>query len=119
MGGQRHGLSYEEIRALKRHYRVSAAAFIVRLRDIGIITQATLRYAFQTMAKRWRREEPDPLERAGLPPEELPERFTRLCYRSLAERLISTAKAVELLKMSLAAIEIAMRGPVVADENHC
>ena len=43
-------------------YRVSAAALIVRLQQVGIIDQSTLAYAFQTFARAWRKAEPVPLE---------------------------------------------------------
>jgi hypothetical protein len=49
---------------------------------------------------------------------EIPRHFERLCYRALAERLISPGKASELLQQPLANIEQAMRGPVAADTGH-
>ena len=120
IGNTRNALSYQELVQLKRQYRVSAAALLVRLKKTGIIEEQTLAYAFQTFAKGWRFEEPDPIE----PPEkrgefEKPRRFHRLCYWALAERYISPSKAMELLKQPLECIELAMKGPATVDANHC
>lgn len=121
IGDHRRGLGHDELMTLKRLYRVSAAALLVRLRDIGVIDQATLTYAFQSIARDWRKNEPSPLEprtsSAG-ERQELPRRFERLCYRALAERLIGSAKAVELLQRPLADIERAMKGPAKPHARH-
>jgi transcriptional regulator with XRE-family HTH domain len=112
MGKQRRGLGYAELIQLKRMYRVSAAAFLVRLRHLDIIDESTLVYAFQTFARGWRREEPEGLEEADQRgTQESPRRFERLCYWALAEKLISLGKACELLQRPLQQIEDAMKGP--------
>ncbi len=119
IGKSRKGLGYEELIQLKRMYRISAAALLVRLRQVGIIDQSTLAYAFQTFARGWRKEEPDPLEPQGEEGKhEIPRRFERLCYWALAERLISPGKACELLQKPLSAIEQAIKGPAEADADH-
>ncbi len=116
IGKQRNALGYREIMHLKRMYRVSAAALLMRLRQVGIIDQSALAYAFQTFARKWRSAEPDPLEPEGEKGEhEVPRRFERLCYWALAEKLISPAKAGELLRQSLSQIEQGLRGPTEAD----
>lgn len=115
IGKNRKGLSYHELVQLKRMYRVSAAALLVRLRQIGVIDESTLSYAFQTFARGWRKIEPEPLEPKGEEGKhEIPRRFERLCYWALAERLISPGKAGELLQKSLKEIERAMKGPAEA-----
>ena len=120
IGNNRNALSYQELVQLKRLYRVSAAALLVRLKKVGIIEEQTLAYAFQTFAKGWRFQEPDPIEPADKRGEfEKPRRFHRLCYWALAERYISPSKAMELLKQPLECIELAMKGPAAADANHC
>ncbi len=120
MGKHRQGLGYYELIALKQMYRVSAAAFLVRLERLSIIDASTLAYAFQTFARGWRREEPEPLEIAGQEgTRELPRRFVRLCYRGLAEKLISPGKASELLQWPLNQIETAMKGPAGGNAHHC
>ena len=100
-------------------YRISAAALLVRLRQVGVIDESTLSYAFQTFARGWRSAEPEPLEsREEEGRHEVPRRFERLCYWALAERLISPGKASELLQQPLAKIEQAMKGPAEADADH-
>lgn len=118
-GVRRNALGYREIVHLKRTYRVSAAALLMRLKQVEVIDEATLIYAFQTFARGWRSAEPDPLERDGEEGlHELPRRFERLCYWALAERLISPGKAGELLQQSQAEIEQGLSGPAEADADH-
>ena len=118
IGKERNALGYREIVHLKRMYRVSAAALLVRLRQVGIIDQSALAYAFQTFARKWRSVEPNPLEPEGEEGRhEVPRRFERLCYWALAEKLISPAKAGELLQQPLPEIENGLRGPAGADAN--
>ena len=112
IGKQRNALGYKEIVDLKRMYRVSAAALLVRLRQLGIIDQSALAYAFQTFARKWRAIEPAPLEPEGQEGEhEIPRRFERFCYWALAEGFITPAKAGELLQQPLAEIEKGLKGP--------
>jgi Zn-dependent peptidase ImmA (M78 family)/transcriptional regulator with XRE-family HTH domain len=120
MGKHRRGLGYAELIQLKRMYRVSAAAFLVRLRHLDIIDESTLAYAFQTFARSWRREEPEGLEEAGQKgTQEPPRRFERLCYWALAEKLISLSKVSELLQRPLTQIETAMKGPAGENAHYC
>jgi Zn-dependent peptidase ImmA (M78 family)/DNA-binding XRE family transcriptional regulator len=119
IGKHRKALGYQELIQLKRMYRVSAAAFLVRLKQVGIIDESTLSYAFQTFARGWRSSEPEPLERPDGPDKyERPRRFERLCYRALAEGMISLAKATELLQQPLAKIEQGLKGPAETDADH-
>ena len=118
LGQRRNALGYDELVQLKRQYGVSAAALLVRLNRYGIVNKQTLAYAFQTFAKRWRAEEPEPIEPVEWRSQiEKPRRFQRLCYRALAERYISPGKAMELLKQPLDRIEQAMRGPGLVDAH--
>jgi Zn-dependent peptidase ImmA (M78 family)/DNA-binding XRE family transcriptional regulator len=120
MGKQRKGLGYAELIQLKRMYRVSAAAFLVRLRHLDIVDASTLAYAFQTFARSWRREEPEGLEDTGQKgTQEPPRRFERLCYWALAEKLISLSKASELLQRPVTQIETAMKGPAGENARYC
>jgi len=119
IGKSRNAIGYQELIQLKRMYRVSAATLLVRLRQVGVIDQSTLAYAFQTFARGWRKEEPEPLEVKGEEGErETPRRFDRLCYWALAERLISPGKASELLQQPLAVIEQGMKGPAKPDADN-
>ncbi len=110
VGRRRNALAFKEFIRLKRRYRVSAATLLLRLKEVDIISQSTLSYAFQTYAKDWRFSEPDPLE-SDENKYELPRRFELLCYRALAEKLISPSKACELLQRPLDEIAQAIKGP--------
>jgi Zn-dependent peptidase ImmA (M78 family)/transcriptional regulator with XRE-family HTH domain len=112
IGVNRSTFGYQEIIDLKRLYRVSGGAFLMRLEQIGAISQGAKEYAFRTFASGWRSAEPMPLE----DPEEAekleePKRFKRLVYRAAAEDMISLSKAVELLRLPLDDIEKALNGP--------
>lgn len=118
VGKHRKSLGYKELIDLKRLYRVSGAALLVRLRQLGIIDESTLVYAFQSIARGWRTQEPAELE---LPAErgqrERALRFERLCYRALAEGLISLSKAAELLRLPISDVEAGLKGPQDADAD--
>ncbi len=118
VGKHRNALGYRELVDIKRLYRVSGAALLMRLRQIEVISEATLVYAFQTTARGWRTQEPAELEPADCRGEyERARRFERLCYRALAEGLISLSKAVELLRLPVHEVEAGLRGPQKADED--
>lgn len=118
-GKHRSAFGYKEIIDLKRLYRVSGVALLMRLRQLDVITESTLIYAFQTIARGWRTQEPDELE---LPKErgqrERALRFERLSYRALAEGLISLSKGSELLQLSVFEVEAGLKGPQNANADH-
>lgn len=119
VGKHRNALGYKELIALKRLYRVSGAALLMRLRQLDVISESILIYAFQTIARGWRTQEPQELET----PEERGQReralrFERLCYRALAEGLISLSKAAELLRLPLSEVESGLKGPQKGDADH-
>lgn len=112
IGRNRKALGYQELVQLKRMYRVSAAALLMRLKQVGVIDESTVAYAFQTFARGWRFSEPEPLEGRGEEGRhEIPRRFERLCYWALAEHLISPSKASELLQQPIAKIKLGLKGP--------
>lgn len=107
---------YNEIVRLKHLYGVSAASMLVRLRDIGILSESTVSYAFQTYARTWRTVEPMPLNPKGARGKlEQPTRFERSVYWALADRLISLPRAAELLCQPVSQVELAVRGPSIGD----
>jgi Zn-dependent peptidase ImmA (M78 family) len=118
VGKRRNALGYQELIDLKRLYRVSGMALLMRMRQLDIISESTLVYALQSIARTWRTQEPEELE-----PEkerghhERALRFERLCYRALAEGLISLTKAAELLRLSTSLVEIGLKGPQSADTD--
>lgn len=103
---RRHAIAYEEIMTIKHLFGVSAAALTVRLRDLNVITDATMRDIFKGKGRSWRKVEPSPL----LEKEE-PRRFQLLVLRALAEDLISLAKAAELLRINTTEVSRIMSGP--------
>jgi len=112
VGKFRNALGYQELVDLKHLYRVSGAALLMRLRQLGVISEATLTYAFQSIARSWRTQEPEELEsEEERGQREHAQRFERLCYRALAEGLISLAKAAELLRRPISAVEAGLKGP--------
>jgi Zn-dependent peptidase ImmA (M78 family)/DNA-binding XRE family transcriptional regulator len=112
VGRHRNALGYNEIVDLKRLYRVSGMALLMRLRQLDVISEATLVYAFQTIARGWRTKEPDELEKPEKRGQrERARRFERLSYRALAEGLISLQKAAELLRLPVPEVEAGLKGP--------
>jgi len=106
------------IREIGKHRNALGYKERLRLMQVGVIDDSTMSYAFQSFARAWRSEEPDPLEGAGEEGKhELPRRFERLCYWALAERLISPGKAGELLQQPLSEIERGLKGPADADHR--
>ena len=118
VGEKRKAFGYQELIALKRLYRVAASALLVRLEQIGVIHRSSLQYAFRTFARGWRSKEPNPLEQASdAAPFEKPRRFERLVYRALAEDMIASSKAAELLRQPVAEVEKGLKGPDDADHR--
>jgi Zn-dependent peptidase ImmA (M78 family) len=112
LGVQRRSVAYHEIMQLKKFYGVSASSLLVRLRDVGILSEAVVSYAFRTYARSWRTEEPEPIvDDIGIGAFERPTRFQGLVYRALAEQLVSPMRAAQLLNQPLAEIERGIRGP--------
>ena len=118
VGRHRNALGYKELIDLKRIYRVSGVALLMRLRQLSVISEPTLIYAFQSIARGWRTQEPEELEtdkERGQRERAL--RFERLCYRALAEGLISLPKAAELLRLPAPEVEAGLKGPQGADAD--
>ena len=111
VGKSRHKIIPHELMHLKRLYGMSAAAMLMRLRNVGILSESSVEYAFRNYAHSWRKDEPFPIEgKEGLGAFEKPVRFESLVYRALAEDMISPVRAAQFLKVSLAKIEEKMRG---------
>lgn len=112
VGVNRHRITYYEIIRLKHMYGVSAAALLMRLGQVGVVSRAAVRRAFATFAKSWRRSEPEPVRRdQGFAAFEKPRRFKRLVSRALGEELISPVRAAALLNQSLDSVEQRISGP--------
>lgn len=119
IGFHRNSVSFPELIDLKRLYRVSAASMLMRFKQAGILSESAVAYAFQTFARSWRRVEPKPLETKENQGElERPQRFERLCYWALSEKLISPAKASEFLQLPYFKLEQVLQGNVEDNENY-
>jgi Zn-dependent peptidase ImmA (M78 family) len=119
VGKHRNAFGYNEIIGLKRLYRASGAALLMRLRQLDVISESTVIYAFQTIARGWRTQEPKELEGPEIRGKrERALRFERLCYRALAEGIISLSKAAELLQLSVPEVETGLKGPQKGDEDN-
>ncbi len=111
-GPDRHRTTYFEIIRLKHVYGVSAAAMLMRLGQVGILRPETVRYAFTTYARSWRKSEPEPITGdSGFAAFEKPRRFEQLVWRAIGEQLISPVRAAELLDQPLKSIEQRISGP--------
>ena len=105
VGRRRLDFGFGELVEIKKIFGVSAAALVIRMRDLGIIGDATVTRIFRGIGRSWRTQEPCPLAQP-----ESPKRFRRLCLRALAEDVISESKAAELLGMRVSEIERVMVG---------
>lgn len=108
VGRRRRAFGYREVMELKRLYRVSASALLVRLEQVGIVGRSTMVRVLRTTGRGWRRQEPWPIEDAAA---ERATRFERLCFRALSETLISPVKAAELLDRTGRELRNDVRGP--------
>ena len=111
-GAHRHRVTYYEIIRLKHIYGVSAAAMLIRLGQVGVLPPATIRYAFTSFARSWRKTEPEPIRSShGFAAFEKPRRFERLVSRAVGEEMISPVRAAALLNQSLDYVEQQISGP--------
>lgn len=112
IGRIRSSLGYAELVRLKHTYGVSMMALIMRLKDIGIISEANLKNLYRSPQRAWLKTEPRPLSNDGeIAQLEKPRRFEAHVHRALAEGLISAVKAANLLKKPVHDVEIALKGP--------
>lgn len=105
LGSRRNRLEPRELYALKHEYGVSMMAWVFRAADAGVISDATKTTLFRMFsAKGWRTQEPG--EPVG---SEAPKLFEQLVLRALAEEMISTSKAAELMGISTSAFRDHLR----------
>ena len=111
-GAHRHGMTYHELVRLKHLYGVSAVAMLMRLMQVDILSKPVVEYAFRSYARTWRVEEPEPIRNdEGFGTFERPQRFERLVWRALGERLIAPVRAAQFLRLPISTIEQEIRGP--------
>jgi Zn-dependent peptidase ImmA (M78 family) len=115
VGEHRTAISLGELIQLKRVFGVSVQMIAYRCKDIGILGSAGSGKLFALFTRMgWRKPPYDEPEK--MPPEEIT-RFRRLCFRALAEGLVSEAKAAELLETSVRQLERDMEGPLIASAS--
>lgn len=88
--------AYREIVIHKRFFRVSAAMFVLRLKQVGLMDTAQRDWFFQKIGHNWRTTEPEPLE-DWMSSQLEPTRFESLVYQALTLEFISAEKAALLL----------------------
>ena len=111
IGKHRRSISLGELLQLKKVFGTSLQAITYRCKDLGIINSALFKQLFRDFdARGWRTH---PYEEAGALPPEIEEsrRFERLCYRALAESVISEAKVAELIGISVLELNRRMEEP--------
>jgi Zn-dependent peptidase ImmA (M78 family)/transcriptional regulator with XRE-family HTH domain len=103
LGSNRHAIAMGELLSLKKFFKVSIAALVVRCGQLGILTKAAYGRMFGWLKANGLADvgaaEPHPL------PKETPMRMKRLCLRGVAEGAISESKAMELLGISRRALD--------------
>lgn len=98
LGSSRQRLNIQELVNLKKQYGISIQAIVMRLKDLGIISDNYCRqFFFYLKQMDWKIEEP-----VDYPGIEKSNRFDQLIYRALAEEQISMSKAAALKNMILA-----------------
>ena len=114
IGKRRSSLSVGELVELKVLFGASVQAVTHRCRDLGIIGPTLHGRLSREFGRRgWRTfpyEEPAPLA------PERSTRFERLCFRALAEDVISESRAAELLGVSVWELARRMDGATASDE---
>ena len=109
IGNRRTSIGWSELFSLKRLFRVSVQSLVYRCWDLGIFGESLYRRLFRDMSRYgWR--SPPYAEPVAIPVEK-PARFQRLCYRAVAENVISDGKAAELLETSVRDLHQAMVNP--------
>ena len=112
IGKHRRSLSIGELLDVKVLFGASVQAVTHRCKDLGIIGPTLYGRLFRQFGRRgWRTfpyEEPAPLAA------EKSTRFDRLCFRALAEDVISESRAAELLEMSVWELDQRMDGATTA-----
>ena len=109
IGKHRKSMGWSELFDLKRLFGVSVQALTYRCKDLGIFGNPLFRHLFDEFVRRgWRSP---PFREPWAMPGEQPMRFERLCFRALAEGVISEAKAAELLGHSVRELNRRMNEP--------
>jgi len=103
VGTHRQSIEMAELFELKQVYGVSVQALAYRLKDLGIISRATLGSLFDEFEELGYRtppyREPNPIKVESI------DRFKRLCIRAFSEKAIDEAKVASLLGVKLSVLD--------------
>ncbi len=116
IGRFRKSIGWSELFELKRIFGVSVQALTYRCKELGIFNESLFRYLLNELKLRGWRSYPYEEPFSSKDGEE-PTRFSRLCYRALAEELISESKAGELLGISVRDLVQRMDKPPEPEES--
>lgn len=109
-GVEQDDMTVREMLNLKQIYGVPAAVMLMRLGQVGVISQPVIGKVFRTFARSWRTEEPEPLgpneEFSSL---EKPHRFESLVWRALGKWEVSPLRASQLLAVPLEEVRQGLR----------
>jgi len=109
VGKHRNELSIGELFELKALFKLSVQAITYRLKDLQIIGEALFKKLFDYFTGQgWRKP---PYDEPGKIPPERPDRFKRLCFRAVAEGVVSESKAAELLGVSVRELDRLLEHP--------
>jgi Zn-dependent peptidase ImmA (M78 family) len=109
VGRHRTSIGWSELFGLKPLLGASVQAITYRCRDLGIFPPVLSEHLFREFSRLGYRSAPN-YEPNHLP-EEKAARFSRLCYRALAEGAISEPKTAELLNMTVRELNRRMEEP--------
>lgn len=99
LGLNRTSISIGELVELKKVFKVSVPCLVVRCRQLGILSKASYGRLFGQIAKLgWNARGSNEPNQC---PRELPQRMLLLGLRAVVERVISKAKAAELLRIDM------------------
>lgn len=101
IGKSRTSISLGELLHLKLLFGASFQCIAFRCRDLQIIGDTTFRTLFKIFSQRGWRSPPYREPGAIDPKQEEPTRLERLCFRALAEGMMTDTRAAELIGVSL------------------
>ena len=108
LGTHRKSISLGELAELKKLFKVSVAALVVRCSHLGVLSKAAAGRLWAQISRRgW--NGPASSEPYGFPAE-VPQRMERLGFRAVAEGAISEPKAAELLNISVRQLDLRLAG---------
>lgn len=111
LGRNRNSISIGELTELKKIFKVSIAALVVRCSQLGIVTKTVYGQLFGHIKKLgW--NGPSSKEPIPIPPE-IPKRMERICLRAIAEEAISRTRAAELLQISIRDLDNRLLGQAI------